>query len=451
LRLSTLFPVVTLDELAPLSPKAQKQLWREWRFYLEGLVFRHFRFIEEFNGSISPRTKMSRLTALMRLGHFLYRDQVTRYSEYSEIPLFLALEDLARQQLKILNEWRTTRTYVANQDKKWPDVAEGETALMTIRRDLLEPLRLETRPRLNSGRFRPGTAIAKSQQDYLKWLFLADIPAHRQQVYRTLRVALSCPIQRPQNVPADGCSFPLPPQEVRERKWNGALKDNYLYKTYLYQGKAYPDGLWLIELMSYKTGKTYGMYSIPIANRPFEDGTCTYDYLERYLCGWWLSAGYRNRPLYDWWDKDLRGQHGFWVTKGRMTFEPVAQPAISADCPWGLVFPESTTGEPATANSFSSSYGSTSWRYLGKTITPQVMRAVWATWAFQVNLTDQQRESLAFAMGHSYETMRKIYERSKPEEKLRPIFEAIDIYLFSQIESLAENPHSKSRAADVAN
>ena len=361
------------------------------------------------------------------------------------------MEDLIHQELKIIQEWRITQTSVSNFSKKCPDVAEGETALMVIRRDLLEPLRLETRPRLATGRFRPDIAIAKSLQDYLKWMFLTDIPAHRQQVYRSLRIALSCPIERPETVPPEGYYFPVPPDEFRERDTNGKLTDNYLYKTYHFRGKNYPEGLWVLELRSYKTAKTYGVYSIPITNRPFEDGTCTYDYIERYLCGRWPCAGYRNRPIYDWWDIDYIGRHGCWITKGRMSFNPDSQPTPSPDWFWGVVFPEPSTGEATDAKSFGSSFSSTSWRFLGKKISPHMMRSVWATWAFQVNLTEQQRHSLAFAMGHSYETMHRIYTRITPAEQIHPIFEAIDIYLFGQIEALPENPVARSRAADIAN
>jgi hypothetical protein len=51
-----------------------------------------------------------------------------------------------------------------------------------------------------------------------------------------------------------------------------------------------------------------------------------------------------------------------------------------------------------------------------------------------VKLTDAELASLAYAMGHSVETLRKMYERCTPEEKLRPIFEAIDRHLFQRLE-----------------
>ena len=58
------------------------------------------------------------------------------------------------------------------------------------------------------------------------------------------------------------------------------------------------------------------------------------------------------------------------------------------------------------------------------------MRYIWATWAYQVQLNDAQFRSLAYAMGHKVETLRQMYERCTPEEKRRPIEEAIEELLF---------------------
>ncbi|MBD1889882.1 hypothetical protein [Coleofasciculus sp. FACHB-SPT9] len=47
-----------------------------------------------------------------------------------------------------------------------------------------------------------------------------------------------------------------------------------------------------------------------------------------------------------------------------------------------------------------------------------------------MQLTDQQKESLASAIGQTLKTLRTIYDRCMPEEKRRPIEEAIDEMLF---------------------
>lgn len=240
--------------------------------------------------------------------------------------------------------------------------------------------------------------------------------------------------------------------DVRERKQNGAIADNYLYKVYTYRDKSYPDGLWLIELRHYKTGKTHGTYTIPIANRQYDDGTCTNDYIEHYLGGRWIRTGYRNRSIYTWWDERYIGKRGFWITKGWMEFEPILQQAIAPNWPWGHFFVMPTTGEPYNARIFETTFATISAHYLAKRILPHRMRDIWATWAFQVEkLTFKQRESLAFAMGHTYETMRRVYLQIKEEERLDPILEAIDTFLFNQVGSLPNSPENANPVEAIAN
>ena len=75
---------------------------------------------------------------------------------------------------------------------------------------------------------------------------------------------------------------------------------------------------------------------------------------------------------------------------------------------------------------------------IGKRVTPHTMRYVWAPWGFQVISTEHQLRSLAYAMGSTVETLRKMYERCTPEEKRHPIKEAIDQLLFTTLEEIDE-------------
>ncbi|MHC5720452.1 MAG: hypothetical protein ACYTX0_52625, partial [Nostoc sp.] len=76
--------------------------------------------------------------------------------------------------------------------------------------------------------------IAISFQSYLKWAILAYLPARHQEEYRKLKIALSCPIERPKDIPPDGLYQPLPPDNQRERGNNGMVADNYLYSSRIY-------------------------------------------------------------------------------------------------------------------------------------------------------------------------------------------------------------------------
>lgn len=439
LTLQDLIPLVSPRALQGLSDLERDEFWRSKELALQAWLYEYFTFIHEENCSTSPSTQLAKLTALKRVANYLYRHQVRCTRDYQTIPIFIALDNEISKAVKVKKRWQKTRTYVANQEHKWITPVPNETVLTTLRRELLEVMRLGCRPRRPDGVLREPKVIARSILHYLKWVFLLDFPPRRQVAYRTTQIALTCPIRKPDDVPADGCYFPLPPPQEREKNHDGTSKDNYLYKVYTYKGEFHPQGLWVLELTSYKTDETYGIYSMVLPDRTFDDGTSFYQTLEHYLCGWWMPESKQELPFYDWWDSELSGQRGRWITKGRADFEPQDRRANTHRQPnsiWrsGYLFPNPMNGKPADGNAFGGSFSRTSYQILGKRITPHMLRYVWATWAFQVQLTDAELQSLAYAMGHSVETLRRMYERCTPEEKLRPIFEAIDRHLFQQLE-----------------
>ena len=74
--------------------------------------------------------------------------------------------------------------------------------------------------------------------------------------------------------------------------------------------------------------------------------------------------------------------------------------------------------------------------WTGKRTTPHLMRRIWGTWAFQVGLDDKTIHSLAYAMGTSYDTLRKWYEDATPEDKRREIEEHIDEYFLDYLDQM---------------
>jgi hypothetical protein len=125
------------------------------------------------------------------------------------------------------------------------------------------------------------------------------------------------------------------------------------------------------------------------------------------------------------------------MTLGRAEFNPGDACCLptsnhSALWSWGYVFVLPELGTLADGPSFGGSFEKSAHRLIGKRITPHTMRYIWATWAYQVRLNDAQLRSLAYAMGHTVETLRGMYERCTPEEKRRPIEEAISELLFDQ-------------------
>jgi hypothetical protein len=267
LRLSHLIPVATQEDLENLTPSQQAKLWKEHKQSLETLLCNYFRFLREVIHSTSPRTKRNKLEALSALAKFMYMSEVEENNDYALLPLFKVLNNHLETARKDISEWVKNRQSVSDFEKKWPDTEEGETALGVVRAKIVEPLRQECRPRNSVGRFRRGSIIATSYQHYLKWSLMADIPSRRQQEYRTARIALTCPVQRPESVPPDGLYHPLPPAEVREKRWDGTIKDNYLYFTYVHKKKQYPQGVWVLDVQHYKTRKSHAAQSIVIPNR----------------------------------------------------------------------------------------------------------------------------------------------------------------------------------------
>jgi len=247
-------------------------------------------------------------------------------------------------------------------------------------------------------------------------------------------------------MPADGLYHPLPPDEVRLKDYNGTFQDNYLYKTYTHKGKSHCNGVWVLNIQKYKTAKTYGPQSIIIPNREFTDGTCLYDYIERYLYGWWMPGVSVSHQV---------GQQGEWLTAGRACFSPSDTSYISNRTKsnlwsWGYFFIKPVVGLSYNTSNFKDVVTVAAHRLTGKRLTPHTLRYIWATWAFQVGLTDHQKESLAYAMGHDIKTLLEMYDKCTPDEKRRPIEEAIDTIFKKAIEQEQQPSSSTDDVEELA-
>lgn len=436
--LSCLVPVITVDDLEGLSPKAQKQRWREGKHYVSVWINDYFTFMTEKLGSYSPRTREQRLIVVSKLAHFLYTDEVESVSEYAQIPIIGVINDIKKEWREKASEWTRNRQFAADQSKKWPETKPGETALGVLQTGLLQKLCLRCRPRCSSGVLHGPHPQARFYASYLVWFELAFEPPRRQQELRTRRIALACPVQRPADVPPDGLYHPIPPIEARDLRKDGRLHDNYLYKTYTFKGVHYPEGVWVRQINRYKTMETYGKQELLLRNRLMGDGRWLYDYLESYLYGEWYTGSFKNSITYDWWNRELKGKRGRWLTPGVMVFEPARHEGNIEGWPWMPCFPLPDTGNEYDKGNMSSMVGRTAHEWLGKRTTPHLMRRIWATWAFQVGLDDKTIHSLAYAMGTSYETLKKWYEDATPEDKRRPIENKIDDLFMDYLDQLCE-------------
>lgn len=424
-----IFPKITKDRLQKLSRSQQRELWREKQLALETWLCDYRDFLSFEMVSRSPHTWKSILSAVQMIGRVQYADWVELEADYSEIPLFKTLNKEFQAVFKELDEWHAGGESVVDFSRKWPEVPEGSTALEEVQQHVVEPLRLECRPRDYRGEFRNPHNLARKYQHFLKMGLLGLSPPRRSQDDRMTKFACSCPAFRPDFVPADGLYYPLPPDSTRSKDRRGKVSDSYLYRTYQLKGRIYPDGVWVRNIQGYKTQKKHGVFEVILPNRRFGDRRCFYDYLEEYLEGIWLPGPFRNGHRYGWWDPAYQGQRGRWLTAGRAEFNPTDVEVADVDgLPWrlGYLIVGPKSGGVMGVNNYAKSIRSNSFRLIGKKLTPHTFRYLWATWGIQAGLSDAELQALAYMMGHDVATLRRIYQRCTPSEQQQIIEEAIN-------------------------
>jgi hypothetical protein len=337
------------------------------------------------------QSKASLMQALMPV-HALVRFQYCRETadtKYADIPAMRVV----RGHLNRLEKQSQQDQPVADQTLKWLDLPQVWQRVVT-------PLRYECASRQFDGQQRPLTAIAQSFHLFLVWGLLTFRPPRRQQEFRDLKVSLSCPVKRPEGL-ADGQFIQPLPLDRHQDKYAG-----YLYKDL--------DGVWYEDKTpeSYKTGKTYGYQKIAVPNLPFPDGKCFYDYLEAFL------YGYYRDPDGHWWSGGAVAETPRWKGQWyslRMTLNPVSN----------HVFVRPNTGQPHQTGTVYSMIRSSAHRFTGQLVTPHLLRDIYATWFLDEGYTEDRINSLAYAMGHSVEVLRRIYDKRRPQQKMRPIQEVV--------------------------
>lgn len=344
-------------------------------------------FLEDERQIKSPHTKLHYVMAVLMVAKFLYRRD-TIFNDYRD----LVLIDKIKMRLSLINKEFQTHQPVADISKRWLDLND----LLT---KVVEPLRLECQPKLNSGWRRSDEAVGQSIQRYVILGLLTYMPPRRIGVFAKLKMATSCPVERPAHVPPDGLFHPLPP--LFERHQNSEY-------PYLYQDH----GKWYLDLtpQSYKTGKTYGHQKIEIANPIFEDDRSFYEYLEMWLYGYYLSSdgSPRNCGTNCNLDKISR-----WY-QTRMIYQPEHN----------FVFTQ-YNGMPTTNKSLSKYVSTAVHSTIGKRLNPHLIRDIYATYFLEQNYSDEVIRSLAYAMGHSVEMLRKIYDLRHPHQKRISIEKAV--------------------------
>ena len=435
LSLDLIFPVFDAAFLDAMSEKHQQEFWREQKAALKEWLCAYRTFLQQMQQSYSPYTWLGKLEAVLAVGHCQWSSHVEHKEDYRQIELMRQL----REELNNIQEEVDARSskgqYVADQTQKWPDVPDGKTALEVILEGVVEKLRLKCHPRTAiRARVRTPQTLAVCHQRFLMWVLHTLIPAHRQQVARTEQVATSCPVEKPADIPLDGLYQPLPPDTLLPKRHDNTVKANFLCKLYTYKGKQYPGGVWIRIIRDYKTWKTHGDQEYVIPNWPFEDGHRLYDYIEQYLYGYWLPGSFKGSQTYTWWQSELQGKRGKWISTGRSELNPIDCCSVNhagAHWTWGNLFLMPKKGLPLSDVDFSDSFAQGSLTAIEKWITPHILRSVWATWGYEQGLTEAELRSLAYSMGMTLETLRKTYERCTSERKREAIKQLIDERLFN--------------------
>lgn len=159
---------------------------------------------------------------------------------------------------------------------------------------------------------------------------------------------------------------------------------------------------------SYKTGDVYGHQELEIPNVALPNGYHFHDYLEMWLYGYVYDDNRCLRPV------PLDGCYTGRIIEARSIFNPDHD----------FVFCQKV-GTNFKATNLGKFFTNLCHTLTGIRVTPHLLRDMFATHFLDTGASDDLICSLAYAMGHSVETLRKIYDRRRPAQKRRPIERAV--------------------------
>ena len=141
----------------------------------------------------------------------------------------------------------------------------------------------------------------------------------------------------------------------------------------------------------YKTGKIYGNYFVALPNYYFQDGSCFYDYLNK-----WLYEGYREELLEHGQSHQCLFVRAYGNKKGDLK------------------------GDPLPYECYTTVIAELIQKFTGIKIRPQIFRVIYRTHYVNIGAPPDVLDALAFFMQHSPETAAKVYTRRSLSEKLAP-------------------------------
>lgn len=412
---------LTFDDLVPISGKYNKAQ-EETKKYVEEWICSLLNFLEK-ERKCAKTTLVSHLRAILALTKFQFRT-VTKKFDYNDI---LVVEVIRRYSTDLQKKSKGSDP-VADQALKWLDLED-------IFEKIVAPLREECQYRGLRGQLRSINAITCSFHIFIMWGMLTLRPPRRQQELRGLKIGLSCSLKKkPKDLLLGEFIHPLPlDRNDVVKNYKGEEEDNR-YHGFLFKSE---DGKWYMDMSpeSYKTGKTYKHQQLEVPNTSFPDGKCFYDYLEAYLYGYWRNS--KGNWISGGKTTQSANQQGKWYSL-RMNFNPLDN----------YLFVKRSGGDFFSQNDITAIFKNAAYRLTGQQVTPHLLRDIYATWFLDQAYTEDRITSLAYAMGHSVKMLRSIYDQRRPEQKNRPIEEALAEVVATL---LSQQKATKKSATDANN
>ena len=333
-----------------LDAEAEKAVEEVERFLLD--------FFDNYGSHYTRSTKVVYINALINLAKFLYRRITckTKSPNYQDIDVICALHALSIELPKEPPKFKEL-PLTLNDVRK---------VLETYKQHIDNPARYHKRRNGNVYKTkRPRKCTAQDLQRFLMLGLLCVVPPLRRRTLAQLefgRTLVHGLETESGFIPKDKMQNP---------------------SEALYYYDMLPD--------DYKTGKTYGNYFVVLPNYYFQDGSCFYDYLNK-----WLYEGYREELLEHGQTHQYLFLRGYGNKKGGVK------------------------GDPLPYECYTTIIAELMQKFTGIKIRPQIFRVIYRTHYVNIGAPPDVLEALAFFMQHSPETAAKVYTRRSLSEKLAP-------------------------------
>ena len=365
LRLETLVTVVPLkqrladfthtsgepDPLAYAAAKAMamESAEREGRKTIK-LIERYLNFVDGALG-----TYVEIIKTVTRVAKFLYDSQTNAilYDYYEDIPVIQQLRQLAAD-LKRARQGEPAQVPYERKSVAWE---QALTVLFELKRLADLDVRYAKDASKQDGyRVQPRRAkgIGMSYQQFLSLGFFMVIPPDRSRTFYELELD-------------------------RTLRW-GYFQDGLFVAI---EDREDPSAAWYIHLQAedYKTGAAHGEYWGKVLNAEFADGTCFYDYIQR------------------------------WLTEFRPLFQP--------EHPFFFV---QRNGKPLLKNALYARLRYFFQKLVAVPVTPKELRRMYVTQLYAEGASEAEKEAAACAMHHSRKMQASVYNQLDQIRMTAPIY-----------------------------